>query len=53
VIFTSDNGGMSQYMPPLKGGKSEVYEGGIRVPLVVAGHRSSADSPLASPREVA
>ena len=37
VIFTSDNGGTSQYTPPLKGGKGELTEGGIRVPLVMAG----------------
>jgi hypothetical protein len=37
LIFTSDNGGTSQFTPPLKGGKGELYEGGIRVPLVVVG----------------
>ncbi|MFM7244720.1 MAG: sulfatase [Planctomycetaceae bacterium] len=37
VIFTSDNGGTSRYTPPLKGGKGELSEGGIRVPLVVVG----------------
>ena len=41
VIFTSDNGGLStpQGAPtsnlPMRGGKSWVYEGGIRVPLFV------------------
>jgi arylsulfatase A-like enzyme len=36
-IFTSDNGGESNITSnaPLRGGKSELYEGGIRVPLVV------------------
>ena len=36
-IFTSDNGGESNVTSnaPLRGGKSELYEGGIRVPLVV------------------
>jgi arylsulfatase A len=44
VIFFSDNGGLS-YLEgkiatsnkPLRGGKSQCYEGGIRVPMIVAG----------------
>lgn len=37
VIFTSDNGGERQVTrnAPLRGGKSQLYEGGIRIPLVV------------------
>jgi len=37
VIFNSDNGGFKylQDQAPLRGGKAMVFEGGIRVPLVV------------------
>jgi arylsulfatase A len=53
VIFTSDNGGTSQSTPPLKGGKGELSEGGIRVPLVLAGAGvakpgTTCDVPVAS-----
>lgn len=37
VIFTSDNGGLDRATAPLKGGKGQLYEGGIRVPLVMTG----------------
>ena len=38
VVFTSDNGGESKHVTsnaPLRGGKSQLYEGGIREPLIV------------------
>jgi arylsulfatase A len=39
VIFTSDNGGEARVTSnaPLRGGKSQLYEGGIRVPLIISG----------------
>lgn len=37
VVFTSDNGGTQQYTAPLRGGKGQLYEGGIRVPLAIRG----------------
>ena len=53
VIFTSDNGGTQQYTAPLKGSKGQLYEGGIRVPLVVSwsGLKKSgrqSDTPVSS-----
>lgn len=38
VIFTSDNGGETKVTSnaPLRGGKSQLYEGGIRVPLIAS-----------------
>ena len=36
-VFTSDNGGETNVSSnaPLRGGKSELYEGGLRVPMIV------------------
>ena len=39
IIFTSDNGGVTKYTDnaPLKLGKTSAMEGGVRVPLMIAG----------------
>ncbi len=44
IIFTSDNGGESRVTnnSPLRGGKSELYEGGIREPLIAYAAEMSA-----------
>jgi arylsulfatase A-like enzyme len=52
VVFTSDNGGETNVTSnePLREGKSTLYEGGIRVPLIVSWpgrikHHSVCDTP--------
>ena len=50
VIFTSDNGG-GQSNAPLQGGKAKMWEGGLRIPMIVAGPgiagNSQCDKPVA------
>ncbi|MFM1871636.1 MAG: hypothetical protein RL398_1058 [Planctomycetota bacterium] len=59
VVFTSDNGGLStsEGSPtsnlPLRGGKGWLYEGGIRVPWLIAGPgvqpgATTCDTPISS-----
>lgn len=43
ILFASDNGGTARQVAsnhPLPGGKLFYYEGGVRVPMFVSGHRS-------------
>lgn len=60
VLFMSDNGGLSAHARgqtpmgtgpnthnlPLKSGKGSAYEGGLRVPMIVAWAAPSADAPV-------
>lgn len=54
IFFTSDNGGLARQFPgfnePLRAGKGSFYEGGLRVPFIVAGPgidpASSSDVPV-------
>jgi arylsulfatase A-like enzyme len=50
VIFSSDNGGGSSNAP-LQGGKAKMWEGGLRVPMIVAGPgipaNAQCDTPVA------
>jgi arylsulfatase A len=47
VIFTSDNGAASrpgsQENKPLAGGKASLWEGGVRVPMIIVGPKVPAD----------
>ena len=51
IIYTSDNGGGLTPNGSLRGGKANLYEGGLRVPFVVAGpgvrHGAQCDIPIA------
>ncbi|MCB9880705.1 MAG: sulfatase-like hydrolase/transferase [Planctomycetes bacterium] len=46
VVFYSDNGSDGPLNRPLRGKKGTRFEGGTRVPLIVAWARAEADSPL-------
>jgi arylsulfatase A-like enzyme len=55
VIFTSDNGGVANITSnaPLRAGKGFLYEGGIRVPMIVrwpgtVAPRTTCDTPVSS-----
>lgn len=48
VIFTSDNGGGSNNAP-LQGGKAKMWEGGLRVPMIVTGPGIPADTQCDTP----
>jgi len=51
VVFASDNGGDSMVTDnaPLREGKSHLYEGGVRVPLVVWGRGVNAGNECSTP----
>lgn len=48
IIFSSDNGGGASNKP-LQGGKARMWEGGIRVPMIVAGPKVPANSQCDKP----
>ena len=48
VIFSSDNGG-GQSNAPLQGGKAKMWEGGLRIPMIVAGPGIGANSQCDKP----
>lgn len=53
VVFLSDNGGPTRELTsrnaPLRGGKGELSEGGIRVPFIVRGQGIPAGSVIDTP----
>ena len=48
IFFTSDNGGGASNAP-LTGGKAKMWEGGIRVPMIVSGPGIPADTQCDTP----
>ncbi|MFY9254168.1 MAG: sulfatase [Fuerstiella sp.] len=48
VIFSSDNGGGNSNAP-LQGGKAKMWEGGLRIPMIVAGPGIAANSQCDKP----
>lgn len=58
IIFTSDNGGLTTLKPnrtaptsvkPLRAGKGWVYEGGVRVPLIIKEAKNTESKKISAP----
>jgi arylsulfatase A len=49
ILFTSDNGGEWRRNAPLRGGKGELYEGGLRVPMFLHGPAAAPGRRVAAP----